>query len=213
MDNQLIKKLKLKDVKNLCLLNAPAGFKEKLSGTLKISTKMNIQFDVIISFIKSKSELEKLLPTAKKSLQEKAMLWVCYPKQTSKIKSDINRDSGWRILEQSKLRPVAFISIDETWTAFGLRNEKILEKKIKAVNPELEKLVNKENKIVMAPADLEFALKKNRNAKVYFELLSYSHKKEYVEWIVGAKKSETRIARIKGTIQKLNSGKKNPSDK
>ncbi len=213
MNEQLFKKLKLKDVKSLCLFNAPAGFKDKLPDTLKISTKMNNRFGGIILFIRSKSELEKILPAAKKSLEEKAMLWVGYPKQIAKIKSDINRDSGWKILEKSGLRPVAFISIDETWTAFGLRNEKIPEKKSKIVNPELEKLVNKEKKIVIVPTDLESTLKKNKKAKDYFESLSYSHKKEYVEWIVSAKKSETRLARIKGTVEKLNSGKKNPSEK
>ena len=54
---------------------------------------------------------------------------------------------------------------------------------------------------------------KNRNAKEVFDELAFSHKKEYVEWITGAKKEETRTARLEKTIEKLTSGKRNPSEK
>lgn len=49
---------------------------------------------------------------------------------------------------------------------------------------------------VAIPADLQRALNKNKTARVSFEVLSYSRKKEYVEWIESAKKQETRARRI-----------------
>ena len=45
------------------------------------------------------------------------------------------------------------------------------------------------------------------------EPLSFSHRKEYVVWIVEAKKPETRAARLTKTVEMLARGKKNPSDK
>jgi len=213
MDSQLVNKLKIKEGDKLCLINAPGDFKKKLLPGTSTSNKLQGKFDAVFLFITKKAELEKMLATAAKSLNGKAMLWVSYPKQTAKVKADINRDTGWKILQKTNLRPVAFISIDNTWTAFGLRNESIPGKKIKEANPELEKHINREKKIVTAPKDLETEFKKSKAAKKYFESLAFSHKREYVEWILSAKRQETRQARVKGTLEKLNKGKKNPSEK
>jgi uncharacterized protein YdeI (YjbR/CyaY-like superfamily) len=60
---------------------------------------------------------------------------------------------------------------------------------------------------VTVPADLKAALAKNAKAKKTFENFSYSHKKEYVDWIADAKREETRKTRLKKTIQWLAAGK------
>jgi uncharacterized protein YdeI (YjbR/CyaY-like superfamily) len=57
------------------------------------------------------------------------------------------------------------------------------------------------------PGDLMNALKKNKKAKEAFENFSYSHKKEYIEWITEAKREETRQKRVETTIQWLAQGK------
>jgi len=60
---------------------------------------------------------------------------------------------------------------------------------------------------ITAPADLKSALAKNAKARKTFENFSYSHKKEYVGWITGAKRDETRKRRLKTAIQWLSQGK------
>jgi uncharacterized protein YdeI (YjbR/CyaY-like superfamily) len=60
---------------------------------------------------------------------------------------------------------------------------------------------------VTVPADLKAALTKNSKAKETFENFSYSHRKEYVDWITDAKREETRQKRLKTTIQWLSEGK------
>ena len=62
-------------------------------------------------------------------------------------------------------------------------------------------------KKLTVPADLKAALQKNAKAGKTFENFSYSHKKEYVEWISGAKRDETRQRRLKTAIQWLAQGK------
>ena len=47
------------------------------------------------------------------------------------------------------------------------------------------------------------AVKKNRKALEAFEKFSYSHKKEYVEWVTEAKREETRTQRLETTVQWL----------
>ncbi|HST30300.1 MAG TPA: YdeI/OmpD-associated family protein, partial [Chthoniobacterales bacterium] len=76
------------------------------------------------------------------------------------------------------------------------------ERGVKARRPKLEA----KRKLVV-PSDLKSALAKNVKARKTFEGFSYSHKKEYAEWITGAKRDETRKKRLKTTIQWLSQGK------
>jgi len=60
-----------------------------------------------------------------------------------------------------------------------------------------------EERTVVIPADLSTALDKNPVSRDRFDKLSYSHRKEYVEYITEAKKPETRSRRIQKTIGEL----------
>jgi uncharacterized protein YdeI (YjbR/CyaY-like superfamily) len=57
------------------------------------------------------------------------------------------------------------------------------------------------------PAELSAALKKNKKASAAFEGFSYSHKKEYVDWLTEAKREETKSQRLATTIGWLAEGK------
>jgi hypothetical protein len=61
---------------------------------------------------------------------------------------------------------------------------------------------------VEVPADLQEALNSNPQAQKTYDELSYTGKKEYVNWITEAKKEDTRISRMEKAIQQLNEGKK-----
>jgi len=71
----------------------------------------------------------------------------------------------------------------------------------------IEKKVPKEKKELVVPAILLEALAKNAKAAETFDRLSYSHKKEYVEWITEAKTDATRDKRLATTIEWLTEGK------
>ena len=60
-----------------------------------------------------------------------------------------------------------------------------------------------EPRVVALPKDLAGALKKDREAKIHFGKLSYTHQKEYVTWIEEAKKDETRQRRLAKTLVML----------
>jgi acetyl-CoA carboxylase beta subunit len=62
-------------------------------------------------------------------------------------------------------------------------------------------------RVVDVSDDFKLALKKSKDAQEVFNKLSYSHKKEYVEWIESAKKSETREDRIRKAIEMLSKSK------
>jgi uncharacterized protein YdeI (YjbR/CyaY-like superfamily) len=58
-----------------------------------------------------------------------------------------------------------------------------------------------------APAELSAALKKNKAAQKKFDAFSPSHRREYIEWIVEAKRDETRAKRVAQAIEWLAKGK------
>ncbi len=60
---------------------------------------------------------------------------------------------------------------------------------------------------LVIPTDLMGALKKNKTALTTFEDFSYSHKKEYVEWITDAKREETRNQRLATAVAWMAEGK------
>jgi len=57
------------------------------------------------------------------------------------------------------------------------------------------------------PADLAALLRKQAKASATFKRLSPSHRNEYVEWITGAKRPETRAKRLATTIGWLTLGR------
>ena len=65
-----------------------------------------------------------------------------------------------------------------------------------------------EPRVIEIPKDLMKELKKDREAKAFFDKLSYTHQKEYVRWVEEAKKEETRQNRIVKTIEMLKKGKR-----
>jgi len=65
----------------------------------------------------------------------------------------------------------------------------------------------KKRKELVIPDDFQAALKKNRKALATFEGFSYSHRKEYIEWITEAKRDETRARRLKTAMEWLAQGK------
>ncbi|HCB63232.1 MAG: antitermination protein NusB [Bacteroidetes bacterium GWF2_43_63] len=58
-------------------------------------------------------------------------------------------------------------------------------------------------RVVDVPADFSAALNKNKTAKEIFEKMSFTHRREYVEWIASSKKTETRKNRIGKSIEML----------
>ena len=62
------------------------------------------------------------------------------------------------------------------------------------------------------PDDLAATLKKNKKEVAFFDALSFTNKKEYIEWIVTAKREKTRAERILGTIERLGKQWKNPGN-
>lgn len=74
------------------------------------------------------------------------------------------------------------------------------------VHIELER--DKEIREVIVPDEIQSALGENPKALAFFEKLSYTHRKEYINWITSAKHEKTHDKRMIGFIEKLLQKKK-----
>jgi Bacteriocin-protection, YdeI or OmpD-Associated/Domain of unknown function (DUF1905) len=67
-----------------------------------------------------------------------------------------------------------------------------------------------QERTIEPPESLAREFKKNKAARETWEKLSFTHKREYAEWLNGAKKEETRERRITKAIEMLSTGVKTP---
>jgi len=217
MINTISDKLRIKSKFKLLTLNAPANFKKGLEGLpagVKI-TDTGKEYNQVHWFVMNKAQMEKEMSKVMKLVKPEVIVWVYYPKVSSKVQTDLTRDKGWNCLlaEGDKLTWINLISFDDTWSVFGFRAKTEADKK-KETKPkeerEIFKWVNPATKQVKLPDDLATALKKKNKEAAFFETLSFTNKKEYIEWIVTAKREETRTERITGTIERLGKQWKNP---
>lgn len=65
-----------------------------------------------------------------------------------------------------------------------------------------------EERTVEPPADFARALRGSEGARATWDRLSYTHRREHVEHIEGAKRPETRLRRIEKSIELLAAGRK-----
>ena len=131
-ESPLARKMKLKPGQRVALVKAPEGYLKEINplpAGVEVAEKLQGQFDRVQIFVKNKAELDKLLPKVVRALKPDSLLWISYPKGTSKIQTDLTRDKGWDSLQKTNLKWVTLISVDEMWSAFALRPYKPGEKR------------------------------------------------------------------------------------
>jgi hypothetical protein len=218
MENNLLKKMYFKPGFTVLLANAPDNIAQILGDTKEINFTSDAAqaFDGLLLFVKDSTELGNGLEIWGPRINDKQVVWIAYPKKTSGIATDLKMEQ-WKELEVYRLTPCGSAAIDETWT--GLRIKPVgVVKKSGVGNAEIKtgaygEFINVDNKQVTPPADLKAMLETNTDAAAFFNSLSYSHKKEYVLWILTAKQETTRNTRLQKTIEMLLAGKKNPTMK
>lgn len=201
------------------LLNAPDGYLTLLEGNneIMINYGLNESFDGIQLFVKSNAELARDIGILSQKLQPQTTLWIIYPKKTSNISTDLEIMGSWDIMANFGLRPVSSAAIDKTWTALRFKPESLVNKSASrnGAIPQnyYAQYINPEKRLVTLPLDVQQTLNAHPAAIEYFNKLAYTHKKEYVVWIVSAKQEKTRNARIIKMLQMLLDNKKHPGDK
>lgn len=114
----LPKKLGIRDGGNSAILNAPPGYAKSLG--VKMASELKSDHDFIQFFTKSRAELEKQLPRLRKSIKPDGMIWISWPKKSSKVPTDITEDIIRETALPLKLVDVKVCAVDETWSGLKL---------------------------------------------------------------------------------------------
>ncbi len=103
-DGVLVKKLLIKQ--RVVIINPPPGYVEHLGPVpegVALADEPKGSFDFVQVFVKNTEELARLAPVVLSATKRDAILWMIYPKQRSKVKTDITRDVGWGPLQEAGL--------------------------------------------------------------------------------------------------------------
>lgn len=125
--NSMFKKLNYSDQAEVYVLNAPASFQpntDEIAASATVKTDMAkakaVRF--AIAFATKQAEVDRVAKQAAKALEGDAVLWIAYPKGTSKTYTcEFNRDTGWASLGAAGFEPVRQVAIDEDWSALRFR--------------------------------------------------------------------------------------------
>ncbi|KOR76099.1 hypothetical protein [Paenibacillus solani] len=129
----IVKKLQFKDLgQPVLMLNAPQAYQEvidSLQGEVHTEPEQ-APYDFVQVFGTSNEELRELAKGAAGSVADDGLLWLCYPKKSSKTykNSDCSRESIAGILADQGYEPVRQIAIDEDWSALRFRKVELIKK-------------------------------------------------------------------------------------
>lgn len=208
----LLEKLQFNDEKNMLLQGLPLAIEKqfiKYSFSKNVTPLLKIKkVDFALVFAFSQKQLKEILHEVIPALHPEAKFWIAYPKASSKIASDLCRDANWSFVTDQGYESVSLIAMDNLWSAIRFKKPDGQPKKatdFSSQNPAPG--VDYTKRTVEVPGEFQKLLSKNKTASSYFESLAFTHKREYVEWIVSAKKQETKTRRLETAMEKLSAQK------
>ncbi len=226
MSTSLFEDLELKDERSLLIQGLPSSIEKQF---VKLSYAKNVtpllksrKIDFALIFAVNQNQLNNILREVFSALHSNSKVWIAYPKQTSKIVSDLNRQCSWDLLIQSGFENINQVSIDNVWNAIRFKKTEVAALPLPVKNGSsvssvevievstVTASVEFEKNLVVPPAELEKMFKKHKEARDFFTTLSVAHQNEYVSYIEDSKKGETKQRRLESVVEKLTSRKNTP---
>lgn len=121
MSISLLEKLQFQDEKNLLIQCLPSSIEKQF---VKLSFAKNVtpllrskKIDFALIFAINQNQLNGILKDVLPALGNGAKFWVAYPKTSSKIVSDLNREGSWQFVCQCGFETSEEVTLDHVWTA------------------------------------------------------------------------------------------------
>ena len=119
----LPKKLGIKDGFRICVTNAPPDYLTLLAplpSGVKILVREENDVDIWHFFTKSAGELRKKLPAIMSQIKRDGMIWISWPKKSSKVPTDVTEDVIREVALPLGLVDIKVCAIDEVWSGLKL---------------------------------------------------------------------------------------------
>lgn len=118
-ETPLQKKLGIKEGMSLFLVNAPIAYFEHISPLPKmavIKSRVTANLDFIHAFCSDKNTFESEFLRCKKNLKRDGMLWISWPKKSSKVETDLDENIIREFGLKNGLVDVKVCAVDEIWS-------------------------------------------------------------------------------------------------
>lgn len=119
----LAKKLGIKGGFHIELINAPEYYLSlfaDLPASIHFENNDSLKIDLVHFFTKSQQEYKSKLPAIKNRIKPNGMIWVSWPKKSSKVPADIAEDIIRNFALQIGLVDIKVCAIDEIWSGLKL---------------------------------------------------------------------------------------------
>ncbi|MDQ2720032.1 MAG: hypothetical protein M3Z26_09790 [Bacteroidota bacterium] len=153
MSQTLFEKLQLEDEKNLLIQGLPSTIEKQFA---KISFSKNVtpllkmrKIDFALVFALNLNQLRNIFSELCAALHDDTKFWVAFPKQASKIASDLNRPGSWDFLIEKGYETGEKVILDYVWSAQRFTRAEICDA-VKIPKSKLIKLKTGNRKLVAA---------------------------------------------------------------
>ena len=121
MSQTLFEKLLIQDERNLLIQGLPSSIEKQFT---KLSFSKNVtpllksrKIDFALVFAVSESQLSGILHEVLPVLKTEAKLWIAYPKTSSKIATNLNRNCSWDCITGAGYEDLDKVELDNVWVA------------------------------------------------------------------------------------------------
>lgn len=131
MSQTMFEKLQLEDEKNLLIQGLPSTIEKqfsKLSFSKNVTQLLRIRkIDFALVFALNSKQLQRIFAELCPALHDETKLWIAFPKQASKIVSDLNRNGSWDFLIEKGYETGEKVVLDYVWSAQRFNKAEVCE--------------------------------------------------------------------------------------
>jgi glycine cleavage system H protein len=118
-DKPLAERLQLKGTRRLALIDAPDGLNAVIGAADRRAGLA--EAEVVVLFAADRAALDAALPNLLHTARADAIVWIAYPKLTSPLAGDLNRDIIHDLTPAFGLDTVSQIAVDADWSAMRMK--------------------------------------------------------------------------------------------
>jgi hypothetical protein len=119
----LVKKLGVAEGYKLFVVAAPAGYRALLSplpAAVSFTAEADASTDLVHLFETKRSALERALKVLRKTLSPDAVIWVSWPKKSSKVTADITEDTIREVALPLGFVDIKVCAVTDVWSGLKL---------------------------------------------------------------------------------------------
>jgi hypothetical protein len=124
MKNPVARKLGMNRGMSALVVAPPPGYLKLLMAApeeLTVSSRAYGKYPFVQVFATRLPEIRRFVQKLSKHAAPNALVWISYPKKTSKIAGDLSRDVIRKAMSSAGWRAVSIVAIDGVWSALRFR--------------------------------------------------------------------------------------------